>query len=229
MTNYTQWKSLVDLQEYSAIPDSEDLHARYDATTLSLSDGDSVSTWGDETGNGHDLTAGTAATYKTDVINSNPVVRFDGADDFLDVAFSSLSQPNHIFIVFQLLSSSGSDFDRMHDSENANGHIWESDSSGNWRMWSGDGVVGSEADTNPHIASQLYNETNSTLRIDGSQDGSGDVGSNPLDGFRVGADADGENHANVDVGEILIYPQDKSAVDSEVENYLSDKWGITLA
>ena len=53
---------------------------------LALSDGDPVVTWPDQSGNGNDVTQPVAAarpTFRTAVINGEPVVRFDGVDDVL--------------------------------------------------------------------------------------------------------------------------------------------------
>ena len=55
-----------------------------DAGTLSLADADPVTTWADQSGNGRDFTQATSAqkpTYKTAIVNGEPVVRFDGTDD----------------------------------------------------------------------------------------------------------------------------------------------------
>jgi hypothetical protein len=51
-----------------------------------LADGASVATWADTSGNDYDLTQATAASkplYKTSIVNSKPVIRFDGNDDYL--------------------------------------------------------------------------------------------------------------------------------------------------
>lgn len=56
------------------------------ADSLVLSDADPVVTWADSSGNGNDVTQGTAnlrPTYRTNGINGLPVVRFDGTNDFL--------------------------------------------------------------------------------------------------------------------------------------------------
>ena len=53
-----------------------------------LVDGDPVTTWSDQSGNGYDGTQATVAhkpTYKTAILNGLPVVRFDGSDDHLEV------------------------------------------------------------------------------------------------------------------------------------------------
>lgn len=52
------------------------------ADSLSLSDGDKVSTWADSGDNSRDLiqgTVGSQPTYKTNIINGYPVVRFTGS------------------------------------------------------------------------------------------------------------------------------------------------------
>lgn len=55
------------------------------ANSLSLSDGDPVSTWPDSSGNANDVTGVTTTRplYKTGIINGLPSVLFDGTDDFL--------------------------------------------------------------------------------------------------------------------------------------------------
>lgn len=215
--------------EGADIPDSGDLHARFDATELSLSDGDSVTTWGDATGNGHDLTdGGFSPNFQTNVINGNPVVRFDGVDDFLDVAFSALSQPNQIFGVFQLTTlPSGNN--SMWDSEGADRETFVVNADDDdWQIFAGSNVRGGSLDTDPHIHAALFDGPSSTVRIDGTEVASGDTGAQSLDGFTLGSDNDQRAFVAVDVGEVLIYPQDKSGVQSDVESYLSDKWGVTL-
>lgn len=219
----------------SRVPASQDLHAHYDATELTASGGDAISTWPDETSNGHDLTAGTAPTYAASAINGNPVVRFDGTDDFLDVAFTALSQPNHIFVVYKLNSFSTSSYEMVYDSETTSSgddrNTFGSSNSDNWFQYAPPGGTlqeGGTLDTANHISSSLFNGTNSVSRLDGSQIISGDAGDGALNGLTVGAQYDGSNFAEVDVGEILIYPQDKSGIVTDVESYLSDKWGITV-
>lgn len=54
-------------------------------TTLAVG-GDSVTQWNDQSGNGYNLSQATGAkkpTYRVSIVNSKPVVRFDGLDDFL--------------------------------------------------------------------------------------------------------------------------------------------------
>ena len=208
------------------IPDEQDLHARYDATELPLSDGNSVTTWTDETGNGFDLTAGAAPTYVASGINGNPSVRFDGVDDFLDVAFSTITQPFTVFIVFD--AAADSTLSRILFRESGDTFALSSDASNNIGLFAGDSITGGSVGS-PTIVSGLPNGTSSVLRQDGTQVASGDARTNGLNGLTVGSDSGGSgNFLDGDIGEILIYPQDKSAIFADVENYFSIKWNITI-
>jgi hypothetical protein len=187
-----------------------------------------VSTWADETGNGYDLTTGTAPTYKTSVIGGNPIVRFDGVDDLLDVSFSALSQPNTIYGVIQLQDQTGDTDNIWATTDTGARQGLQETRSGNFAIVAGTELSDGSADTNPHIIGALYNGSNSTVRLDGSQTASGNAGTQSMRGFRLGDGAFTGNHIAVDVGEILIYPQDKSSSQSSIESYLSDKWGVTI-
>jgi len=209
-------------------PDQNDLHARYDATEISLSDGSPVSTWTDQTGNGHDLTAGNAPTYQDNAINGLPAVAFDGSSNELTTAFSTLSQPNTIFAVFRYESLNSGVFEYFyHGMLNSGENALVVDKNNDFVIRAGSNPRAGSADTNLHISSALYNST-SILRLDGSQNFSGSAGSDGLDGFRVGARESSGEYGEVTVGEILIYPQDKSGIFSDVENFLSGKWGISV-
>lgn len=69
-------------------PSQEDLHnpsvwLKADAIP-GLADGAAIASWADSTGNGNNATQATGAKqplYKTAIVNSKPVVRFDGTDD----------------------------------------------------------------------------------------------------------------------------------------------------
>lgn len=60
------------------------LVAWYKADSLSLSDGSTVTTWTDSSGNGNTLSENTnPPTYKTNIISTKPIVRFDGVNTVL--------------------------------------------------------------------------------------------------------------------------------------------------
>lgn len=69
------------------------------ADALALADGDPVSTWTDSSSSANHGTQTLTArpTYKTNIINGYPVVRFDGTDDSLLI--TSINTVRHYFIV----------------------------------------------------------------------------------------------------------------------------------
>lgn len=60
--------------------------AWYKGEELSLANAAAVTSWADSSGNGNTLTQGTGAqqpTYRTNIVNGLPIVRFDGTNDML--------------------------------------------------------------------------------------------------------------------------------------------------
>ena len=73
-----------------------------EADSLSLSNNDPVTSWTDLSGQSHHATEATnPPTYKTGILNSLPVVRFDGSDDKLSITdWGAINDANFtVFIV----------------------------------------------------------------------------------------------------------------------------------
>src|SRR5436190_706186 len=83
------------------------------ADSLSLADGTPVGNtgteWTDSSGNGHTLTQATSTKrplFKTGIFNGFPAIRFDGIDDFLDIASpSTVGAPNTIMYLLTMLGN----------------------------------------------------------------------------------------------------------------------------
>lgn len=81
-----------------------------------LNDGDAVATWSDVSGNAQHATQATASKrplYKTSILNGQPVVRFDGVDDFLENGtFTALNNASaaSLFIVKRQTSGASIQF-----------------------------------------------------------------------------------------------------------------------
>jgi len=224
MTDFTggEWRSLVDGSVVSDIPDEQDLKARYDWTQAS-----GTSTVVDQTGHGNDITG--SYTGPTANINGLQAGEFDGSNDLLDIDWANQSQPNHVFVVYQYLTSPSGP-SAVFGGASDGPHKFGTNNNGDLDLFAGKGnnVVGGSATTSVTLASALFNGSNSVLRIDGSQVASGDAGSQDAGGFTVGSQAGGVNYANVAIGEVLFYPQDKTGIQSGIESYLAGKWGVTL-
>jgi len=209
---------------FSAIPDSGDLQARFAAKDESFNDGESVTTITDQTGNGFDLTGG-SPSYQKSVVNSKPVFRFDGVDDELDVNSDAISQPYSVFIV-------------LSDNDTSSFGTAAAATSGKVRFQPGNGdfyrvTAGSRLDSGSndgsfYIWSLVFNSSSSFARQNGTEVISGDLGSNPLDGFRIGANENNEFYFDGDIAEVLVYPDKRTTSQiTDGEAYISNEYGIS--
>jgi len=74
------------------------------------------------------------------------------------------------------------------------------------------------------IISVLFDGSSSVIRVNQNET-TGDAGTASLNGITHGATGDGNGQRDVNIGEMLVYPQDKSSKVSDIEQYLIDKWG----
>ena len=230
MSNFTTWRSLVDGEEIDPILDSEDLHSHYDAFDLDLNDGDSVTSWTDSTSNGHDLTGGDPV-YRESYINGNPAVVGDGTDDELSGSIASLSTPMHFFFVAQ-----DEDTDELStffstDDRNDGASILARDNGGEYRAYyETDNTDFGIVDNEVHIYELLYTDTDFTVWKDGAQQtsvsDSSEFTATEINLFRRVPDDD--FYQDGPIGEFLQYDGDKTETQSDIRNYLSDKWGIAI-
>jgi hypothetical protein len=216
--------------DVNAIPDSGLLH-QYDATkNSSITENGSVTQWNDLEGN-EDLTGTVSGGLGS--INGVQAILFDGVDDSMDVDFSSaITQPFEIFTVSDPTDDGTQQnvFDGF-----ANTVISRRlfDSNDTYRHNAGANIDGGSPTGGPEILSSVFNGTSSLLRGDGTEILSGDAGANSLDGLTVGSRRSNAGNGiwfNGPIGEVLIYDPSASGYSrSDVEGYLSQKWGISLA
>ena len=211
----------VDL---SAIPDKTVAH--YDASQLSLNDGDTVSVWPDEQGdNDLDIQTG-SPTYVESGINGNPAIAFDGYGDGLEGTGFSVTQPNTTYVVFEY--QSGFDDGRLLSGVSERQiTAWADPDGNNWRNYGGPGlsIVGSN-DIGIQQMTAVFDGANSSIREDGVETAVGDAGTNDLDGLSVGYDSYRDDYyADAYVSEIVLV--NSGSVDLDFENQLLEKWGIT--
>lgn len=206
------------------IPDIDILHSRYDARQLGLSDGDLVSQWDDESGNGHNLSVNGDPTFRKNAVHGLDAIQFDGSDDAMQVTWTSISQPNTVGVLLEPLTV------------DVNGHFVENKTDGDtsnratvqvlgedpdWRIYAGGSTVdGGTPTTEPHIITAKFDGSDSLLRADGYEVLSGDPGDNPYDGLSVGADIDSNSHYYEGyIVEVLVY--DGDACMEDIEKYLN--------
>ena len=235
MTEFTQWRSLVDGERVSAIPDSveDQAHAWYDAQEAfdSSQDGNQVTTWQDKEEN-FDAT-GTGATVREDGINGNIALEFDAVDDTFSISSSdwqTISPPNTIFIVCEFNGSIENPYhiiDQADDGDR-NWVRWNPFASPeSWEITAGDPVTGSD-DTSTQLITAQY-DSDGSIRENGSETGSGDTGSGDMKDLQIGSQRDEDRYWDGMIGEIVICDGSIPSEDIEsMESYLSSKWDIPI-
>ena len=92
-------------------------------------------------------------------------------------------------------------------------------------MSAGEGLVGGEADEEPHVFAALFDEAESELRVDGEAVAEGEAGTFPLGGVTLGASFNDANFLKGDIAAVLVFNRRLPATQIEdVEAYLQDKY-----
>ena len=204
--------------QFSGVPDADDLLAHYD-----FSEEDGTTPVTDKSGNGHDLDG----SYSGVSVDINGMQAGEFRTDLLQTTFSAVGQPTTIFIVFEEIANNSGNatiFDGGTQLEQA---FFDDTQDSGYELYAGS-RIGGTYDVNvgdAEVMAGLFDGANSSLRFDGVENVSGDPGANSLSGISLGGQADNTAHSDVKIGEVLVYPMDKSAIFTDVENYLIDKWG----
>lgn len=215
-------------------------------TTVAVSDGDVVGAWVDLSGNGNDALQSTTANkplLKLNIVNSRPVVRFDGVNDILLSSSVDINNDSvTLFVVVQIISQTGVDIlCEMSVSAAANDGFWlASGTSG--AAGAGARVRGSITDVtlfidNPFNGTSIFRIMSlvgnaasvSILYRNGSSIISDTVnfGTIGSDTIYIGARNNSLLPFNGDISEFLVYNSALSDTDRTiVENYLNERYVI---
>lgn len=199
-----------------------------------------ISTWSDLSGNGNNATAIGSPTYQSDaanLINSQPVIYFNGGSTFSSIDIRAIARPNiTIFSVYKLRSN------------NQQG-VWGVDNGGWDRFfmarWSGNNGIISHSGTTAVPNSGIANTTKLITTVYKYNVGSGSsvydngnfVGSftdtaDPNAAYTtltIGSIGAGYN-LNGDVAEIIIFTQALSSADLKTVNgYLNTKYNLGMS
>lgn len=204
-----------------------------------LADGAAVSTWADSTGAGRNATqtfADEQPTYRTGVTNGKPVVRFDGANDYLKFAnvFTGLTAAE-VFIVVKIVLDPPTDGLRS--------GLWDlgSTSDATHYPWT-DGTIYDEFGTSARKSTVNPTPALTSWRVYNVSSGSG-VWANTLDNvdllvtdintvgwattplLGVSADANFFYRLDGDIAEFLVYNRTLTAAERKtVHDELRAKW-----
>ena len=218
-----------------SIPDIPNLIARYDARNLSLSDGQTVTSWPDEVASA-DLSAVSNPQYMASGINGVPAVEYDGVNDRHDGSFATtISEPYSIFLSGRLKTrNTGSPKIAYADNPVPGSgflgfEIDNTTGSYEWKINGGipDTLLGTN-DTTAHIFSTIFSGGTGSLRVDSSNVGSTSARSdlNDFEGISLAMREDGLEPADIEIVEVLVYNADESSNQTQIENYLDRDLGL---
>ena len=212
------------------------------ADSLSLNDGDAVTTWTDSSGNARDATQATAGLkpiYKTNVINGQPVIRFDGTDDRLVTSSVAVAGGAFsAFIVLKFASTSGAQYP-LFNGDNVAGN--------GWALESGAGTAGKRGvlyrgnaisdDGTTSTITELWSVTRTSapslnFYLNGtitSIAADASALTAPTNKVVVGGDSGGSaGFFNGDIAEIIIFDSALSTGNRQaIESYLAGKYSIS--
>lgn len=207
-------------------------------TTPVTADGDPVGAAVNQGSDIYDIvqaTSGAKPTYKTGILNGQPVLRFDGGDSLIGAfAGGAISQPYTIFVVSQLSAGAVNDNNThfLTDGNDATNRAGVFKNAGttpdSWALFAGANLVGGNSDSDWNIWTILPNGASSQFWDSGVSEASGNAGANSIDGLAVGARYDGTASWWIgDIAEVLIYTGNLSTADkNQVAQYLSTKYAI---
>lgn len=217
-----------------------------DARYITDADGTAVSTWSDRSGNGRDATQSTSANQpkvKTNGMNGNTTVRFDGAaspnQDSLSISSLSVSQPitavvawqgqnsgdyvfdstsssNRVIIGFALNSGLSADFGKLGAYAGGAAAIEQSVDSRNQNM----------------IASALFNGSSSLLAKNGTTVATGNPGTANMASLKIGerfANFNNVSQLKGDIGALIILASSSAALRKRIERSMALSFKLACA
>ncbi|MDO8429607.1 MAG: LamG domain-containing protein, partial [Candidatus Daviesbacteria bacterium] len=223
----------------------------YLANAQDSSDDSTLGSLFDSSGNNYTTTQGTAAnkpTFKTNIINSLPIVRFDGTNDSFNAtsysAFMNTSNFSFFAVAKTNVSNDGGNHTILGRNHSASGGAWDFGIATNGKVnistWNGSGtqtqVKGATAlgTSSFYIISATDDGTTRTIYLNGTQDNSGtgttinDTISTPV---TVGVAHGGSAELwNGDIAEVILYNRSLSSTERQtIETYLSNKYNISVS
>ncbi len=235
---------LIAVQLYAQVPSANlKLWLKADAGTSTTTNGQSVSTWADQSGNGNNATQPTAAnqpTYTTSTLNGYPALHFTSANDSYlilptDSALGIQNSDYEMFIVARtdstnisfLISGNLEQFE-MHLNGAAGARFIPISST-----YIDEGTSGEYANNSPHIFDAQASSTEGLIRVDGVNGGNtltnvrSSSNSSLILGMRLSVNS---YFFTGDIAEVIIYNKVLSASDRIlVESYLASKYGISYS
>lgn len=219
-----------------------------DGDLLSKINNTTVSTWNNQANSSGNLIQNTGASqplYKnntTDNINFNPIVTFDGSNDYLTAPYSSTY--NNRFTAFSVHNQTSASATRSPFGSRKNSLLqgWQyfhnsavrTLTTGNGSAYSNlTGASYTQGNTEIlGIFSDIGNNVSAGIFVNGASTGSGTVSysSNLSNGYSTGSNSDPAAYWNGSIAEQILYDTTLSAAQNQrINTYLALKYGISLS
>jgi hypothetical protein len=201
-----------------------------DSSTITKDGSNNMSAWNDKSGNNNNAVQVTPVNQPIYSNNNRGEVLFNGTTSKMVATFpATFSQPTTIFCVGKAATGKAQYFyDGL-----VGGSSRQALSSDNtrWFIYAGGvSVLPNSAlyNSNLHLHTAVFNGVTSKYRIDKGNQVTGDVGTHPVDGLRIGVGSSGVSFfLDGSINEILLFAGLLTdAQIKAVESYLSDKWGV---
>lgn len=195
------------------------------ADSFSGADGDPVGTWTDSSGSGNSATSSGSnrPTYKTNILNGLPVIRFTSASSHYMVTPSISWTHQTIFIV---IKGTGTGYPSAFTSGSENGIIYNF-TANKLEIYNGPRIDIGDFSSFAYATIKREASTATTVRRNGTQTGTNATVNIPGSGaVRIGSHFAGDFFPG-DIAEYLIYDAALGTTDIEdVEAYLADKYAL---
>jgi hypothetical protein len=213
---------------------------------VSVGANNAVTQWADQSGNANNaeqINETMAPVLVPNALNGLPVVRFDGGNDFMDVADSdglSITGDISTFYVLNLtdFATFRSVWGKTVVNQPAPNDLYVLPSSGLPRLFRGNGVSGAQQVTGARpypannflVAGVQAAGSTATHYLSGKANGSGTITTAPVDGnrsLRIGSRDDGVTRMKGDLAELVIYDRALSPEEvTTVQRYLGEKYAV---
>jgi len=226
--------SISGLQLWLDASDSSTLYQNSNGTTAATADGDPVGYWADKSGNGRHATQSDGTkrpTLKLNIQNGKPVIRYDGTNDFSQLASTLASNTNHtIFFVYKcpnppMLGLTNLNFLAPYSTGPYANLFYINNGAGYFEY--SDIVNGSQA--NVRIQSLVWSSSMPVLYFNGIQIAQNRNGTQSGTTFydAIEGNYTRPRYGGADILEIVFYSSDFSDANRIlVQNYLNTKWSV---
>ncbi|ARA94008.1 hypothetical protein AWN76_013150 [Rhodothermaceae bacterium RA] len=213
-----------------------------------LADGDAVAVWPDASGGANDATQPDTArqpTYRTGVVGGLPALRFDGVDDYLDVAalVDDLQAGTGLTVVFVASGTGRGYVFSAHTSGGSNLALFGYSDDGVYEVFKGYGVTAPVPSGEPAAyvnvwTSRATSSADTTIRTwrNGGALLEGRLGAvepDKIGRVSIGQEYDGASATDFldgDIAEILVYDRVIDTAERlQIEAYLLDRYGFDLS